>query len=280
VHYVYKITNKVNGKVYLGQTNDHVQRWAQHRSAALNEPTQVVARAMKKYGIDSFTFEVVGSCRTLKEVNDFEPQFIEQYNSCDPKFGYNVEKGGGGMPRSPETCKKMSEGIRKYYETHNSKRKGQKLTEEHKKNVSIGSMGKAGTNIGKEFSEEWKNKISQSQLGAERVKTRRFSLGEEIEICRLYSEENTTAYSLGKTFNVRPTLIRDILIRNNITIRKSSYNTHGVVSRKYTDQQELDMCADFIKKISLITISEKHNCPKTTLRGILIRHGVFPGKKA
>lgn len=52
IFYLYKITNLVNNKIYIGQTNDPKQRWSHHKSDA-NKPIMAISRAMNKYGISN-----------------------------------------------------------------------------------------------------------------------------------------------------------------------------------------------------------------------------------
>jgi len=91
IYSIYKITNKVNDKVYIGFTQDVEKRWSNHRNAQYNRP---LYNSIKKYGIDNFIFEVIYQSydreHTLLEM---EPFFIAEYNSYNK--GYNCVKGGG-----------------------------------------------------------------------------------------------------------------------------------------------------------------------------------------
>ena len=66
--YLYKITNLINGKGYIGITNDHKKRWANHKCN--NNPTMAIAKAIKKYGIENFKFVVLLSNIPLEEIDD------------------------------------------------------------------------------------------------------------------------------------------------------------------------------------------------------------------
>lgn len=90
---IYKITNKINGKVYIGQTITPLnQRMSKHYSRANTEenPTGLHA-AMKKYGRDNFDVEIVCECST-EELDDKERYYIEFYDSYNS--GYNLTRGG------------------------------------------------------------------------------------------------------------------------------------------------------------------------------------------
>lgn len=91
---IYKITNKLNGKCYIGQSNDIHRRWKQELApnAKLNPH---LARAFEKYGIDNFEFEIIEECKR-EDLNEREQFYIEIYNSINPALGYNKTLGGDG----------------------------------------------------------------------------------------------------------------------------------------------------------------------------------------
>lgn len=85
---VYKITNTVNGKIYIGQTTRSVeQRFKEH----LNEETYI-GNSMRKHGIKKFTIEVIAECETPEELNACEIAKIDEYDCMAPK-GYNLTTG-------------------------------------------------------------------------------------------------------------------------------------------------------------------------------------------
>ena len=55
--YLYQITNLINGKIYIGQTNNITKRWSNHKSC--NSPNTVIAKAIQKYGVENFKFEIL-----------------------------------------------------------------------------------------------------------------------------------------------------------------------------------------------------------------------------
>ena len=95
--YIYKITNNINQKVYIGQTiMTPVQRWQKHRSdAKLNKPYPLY-RAMNKYGIDNFSFEILEEVK-VEELDEKERYYINLYHSYinfENSNGYNATLGG------------------------------------------------------------------------------------------------------------------------------------------------------------------------------------------
>lgn len=100
IHYLYRITNKINGKIYIGQTVQPEKRWNQHKtSAATDTPKMIISYAIKKHGNEAFEFEVIAGCKTWDDANEIETLLVAQYGSLVPN-GYNVSLGGFNAPKS------------------------------------------------------------------------------------------------------------------------------------------------------------------------------------
>jgi group I intron endonuclease len=94
---VYLITNLYDGKVYVGQTIRSVEeRWQAHIAVARkgDDSSMHVVRAIRKYGPDNFTIEVLDTADSADSLNKKERQWISNYDSCNPDIGYNVLEGG------------------------------------------------------------------------------------------------------------------------------------------------------------------------------------------
>ena len=102
--WIYKITNVQNNKVYIGQTIRPVeQRFHRHINDALNNILDThFARAIRKYGKESFIIEVIDTANSQEELNQKEQYWIRFYNSVNE--GYNetdaISKCGGNTYRS------------------------------------------------------------------------------------------------------------------------------------------------------------------------------------
>ena len=156
---IYKITNKLNGKVYIGQSIDIDTRWRQHINT---KDDTLIHKSIQKYGAENFRFEILLEC-PVEMLNDWERDMIALYDCISPN-GYNLTEGGGGCKCSEETRLKMSEakkGIH-FSEEHKRKignaRKGIPCSEETKIKIS-------NAHRGKHFSEEHKRKIGNARKG-------------------------------------------------------------------------------------------------------------------
>ena len=92
--FIYKITNLINGKIYIGQTVHPNKRWIEHKYKARNElDNYPIHLAIKKYGEENFSFEVL---EETENYDEREKELIKQYNSLCPN-GYNVAIGGNSL---------------------------------------------------------------------------------------------------------------------------------------------------------------------------------------
>ena len=119
--YIYKITNTITKKCYIGETkqSNPETRWREHKNTIKNGVgCPVLQSAAKKYGIENFTFEILLICFD-EDRYKYEIEYIKKYNSQVPN-GYNVLAGGPGgsfegKKHSEETKKHISEKIKQKY---------------------------------------------------------------------------------------------------------------------------------------------------------------------
>ena len=145
---IYKIINKSNGKVYIGQSVDVENRIKNHkgdlrRNHHHNEHLQ---NSFNKYGEESFEFSLIKSCKA-RYLDRFEKLHIYLNKSMNPKYGYNKDSGGSVQKEvSEETKEKMREA-----------KKGKRFSEEHKMKISEAHKGK-------KHSSETKRKMSKAKI--------------------------------------------------------------------------------------------------------------------
>lgn len=96
---IYKVTNVLNNKVYIGQSQNISQRWIKHHNSPFNpnsgQYNTPFYRAIRQYGIDNFRFEVIEQC-SIDDLNDREKYWIKYYQSNKNDKGYNLTDGGQG----------------------------------------------------------------------------------------------------------------------------------------------------------------------------------------
>jgi len=117
--WIYKITNKINNKSYIGQTKRTVKsRWQRHINDAMNNILDThFARAIRKYGVKNFSVETIDSSDSQDELNQLENYYIHKYDSLIN--GYNetdsINRCGGNTyaSKTEEELKNIGEKIRR-----------------------------------------------------------------------------------------------------------------------------------------------------------------------
>lgn len=109
---IYLITNLVNGKVYVGQTNRTLNiRWYNHKYDATQRNEDFpICRAIRKYGPENFSIKELATCETREWSDYLERVWITIYDSRNDKVGYNIREGGNSsaMPESTKQALRQS----------------------------------------------------------------------------------------------------------------------------------------------------------------------------
>ena len=148
---VYKHTTPSN-KVYIGITKlDVSKRWKNGNGYKCNS---YFTRAILKYGWDNIMHEVLYDDLTKEQAEEKEMNLISFYKSDDHKFGYNIQHGGNSHCVSEETKHKISKAM-----------SDRKLSDETRKKLSELHKGNNNPMFGKRLSEEHKRKISIAEIG-------------------------------------------------------------------------------------------------------------------
>ena len=138
---IYLITNKLNGKQYVGQTVRSLdERLREHRRSKKS----LGGKAFKKYGKDAFVTEILHETYDIVELNRLEAYEIAQRNTLAPK-GYNIASGGDGTlgyRHSKEAKDKMSKARKGKYSGKDNPFFGKQHTEETKNHLSQLKKGK------------------------------------------------------------------------------------------------------------------------------------------
>lgn len=159
---IYKFTNTIKNKVYIGQAVNLKKRINEHLKFYKTADSYFYF-SMRKHKIENFEVEILQSGNFSKtELDQMEITYIRLFKSQNPKLGYNMTGGGGGtigIKQSPELIKKRFDS-----------RKGYKHSEETKKLIGLKSKGR---NLGKKHSEESKLLMSKNIKGKSKGKKRK-----------------------------------------------------------------------------------------------------------
>ena len=159
--FIYRITNRVNGKIYIGQTSRSVsERWNQHLYHARKGKQYPIYSAIRKHGAESFQVEILCETQWIF-LDSLEEFFIVTNRSLLSQNGYNVTPGGDGLGRgeqSPNFGRKYSAEQRANI---SKSRKGLKFTPEHKANLSKA----LGVHNAHSWTKESRSKLSESRKG-------------------------------------------------------------------------------------------------------------------
>jgi len=167
---VYKITNMVNGKVYVGQTVRGIHtRWTEHKRHALTggdtHRCPRLSRSIRRHGPDNFVIDILEICTNLDDLNKREEYWIGTLQSMDKSKGYNLQSGGMNMVPSESTRARMSVW-----------QIGRKFSDESRKRMSDSHRSLpprsadhcrkiSEMNKGKKRSDDTRRKISASRIG-------------------------------------------------------------------------------------------------------------------
>jgi len=196
---IYKATNLVNEKVYIGQTKNSLdQRKAghiKHSKSNNQEKMHYFQKAIRKYGEENFVWEILTEC-TKEEADILEIYYIDLYDSHNNEKGYNETIGGRGVVGNKLTDEQKakiskavsnSENFKNFCKSYNATQgksntmKGRIFTEEHLKNLSIAAKNR-------KLSEEGREKLCIAMQNSEKHK----------EACRTEEYRNKHSENMKK----------------------------------------------------------------------------------
>lgn len=153
---IYKITNLINGKIYIGRSSDLKARKSKHKTKKNNT---MISRAIQKYGHENFTFDVIEYCN-LDMLVEREQYYLDLLNPFGNN-GYNLLKdsnfgGWTGQNHTDESKKKMSEKKKNYVPWNKGKTGVQICSDETRSKFSEQRRGENNSFYGKSHSDETK----------------------------------------------------------------------------------------------------------------------------
>lgn len=241
---IYKITNKVNGKSYIGQTRYSLEfRWRQHIHKKDNT---YFHNAIRKYGAENFSIEILEECEVSK-LNEREMFYIAKLNTF--KEGYNLTIGGDGNRRL--LLDNAYDEIKDLYLSGFSSNKISTLY-----NIDKASVIKILKQLGV--------KIRSNALN---INNQEF-----IELVNDY-KSGYSLKELAKRYNCSASGLKEFLIKKGVNI-KEKYSL-----LKDTEKQDELICEYTSGRITVEEAQKKYHCSYATFMKILSLHGISTNKK-
>jgi len=178
--HIYLIKNLINNKAYIGQSIRVKYRLSEHIQNVKNKKNCILYNAINKYGLKNFEFNIIDFANNIDSLNEKEIQYIQQYNSNNRKFGYNIEEGGRNAKASIETKLILS-----------NQRRGRKQNSEwvNKRNLKISKIVLKIDKINDLILEKYK-----SLADAGRNNVDNLSYQQIMRKCLGYSKNNDSCY--------------------------------------------------------------------------------------
>ena len=130
---IYKITNLINGKVYIGQSQNIESRFKEH---LYHHNASNIGRDIYKYKAENFSFEILEEC-SKEELDEKEDYYIYKYNSIEN--GYNLIKGGqNNIGESNSNAKLSREDVYKIREAYKNHQKQYDIYQKYSNKISLG----------------------------------------------------------------------------------------------------------------------------------------------
>lgn len=113
---IYMHKNKINGKVYIGQTKQQPEKRWKNGEGYIDSPR--FYNAIKKYGWENFSHKILIDNLTLEEADIQESYYIKLYKATDERYGYNINEGGGSHARGKQLSILISKGQKKNWQNN------------------------------------------------------------------------------------------------------------------------------------------------------------------
>ncbi len=203
---IYKITNKINGKIYIGQTrNSLTKRWYEHRFTNKTSPIHL---AILKYGSENFSIEQIDVANSKEELTKLEQHWMDLYKSKTPN-GYNILDAGNAPEMNEEVKKLLKEKCGKVW-------LGKRHSENTKKKMSEAALGKpkselAKSNMRKPKSEEHKNAMKKPKSEEGRLNIRASAHKRSRRIVDQFGTVYNSIREASRLLNINQSCIYDVL---------------------------------------------------------------------
>ena len=228
---IYKITNSINDKIYIGQTTTSLEkRFRGHLGDMEREVNNKFYNAMKKHGAENFYIEPIeigiNSLESLSEREVFWIRYYDTYNN-----GYNSTEGGEISPMMYASVRtKVSNAL-----------KGRVFSDEHRQKLSLANLGKEGVPhteehksymrelmTGREVSEETREKLREASLGKTQSKE---TIEKRMKYVRGVPKSKEHTMKLAKILNENRFVASGADSPVSIAVDQIDKNTNKVLKR-------------------------------------------------
>jgi hypothetical protein len=234
---IYKITNIINNKVYIGQTIKTLhKRKSQHLQRAKDFKYKTpLCNAIRKYGIDSFIWQTIdNSANNREELNDKETYYIALYKSANRIYGYNIIEKGGYYVKTPINGNK-------YYNFY--------------KGMSAHNKGIKGV-----FKMEEESKLKMRKASPKNKPI--FLYNDKLELIN----EFISLRDCGRKLNINHQNIHNWIKDNKLINNLYFTYTKGNIPLNYNNKTIKDMVIeDLINGIKQVDIVKRYNIPRSTI---------------
>ena len=254
--YIYKITNTVDGKGYIGVTiqTDAIQRFKKHIYAIYyGNGCPVLGNAVKKYGKEAFKFEILIICFD-EDVYKYEQSYITKYNTMVPN-GYNVQEGGklvcsfAGKKNTEENKELFRKNATEYHNRPEVKEMHRKRATETNARINMGEILRN--------SEKWQKAVAEGRIGG---KSSNPETKKKIsEGLKAYYKKNEEQIGDKKDIDVRK--------KHSIAMRKANGRKVNQYSKENVFIASYDSIIEAAEKCNVNRISIQANAAGRTQTG-------------
>lgn len=158
-YFIYETTNNTNGKKYIGQ----------HTTSNIDDgylgSGKILKQAIDKYGKDNFSRKILAYANDEDELNELEKYYISKYNATESNEYYNIAEGGYGNPRAGMNEEQLNEWKRNQIEAQKGKHEGENNSMYGKKHTEETRNKIREAHKGQKHTEEWKRNQSEKMKG-------------------------------------------------------------------------------------------------------------------
>lgn len=213
--YIYKITNKINNKSYIGKTTKTIEeRWKEHLDESFNNSYYLIHKAIRKYGVENFIIDQIEECSNdiLSQREQYWIKILNTYYKNN--YGYNMTLGGEGALKYSDKdilnywnqglkSSQIAEKLGANVGTISDRLKTLKPGEARKRHLNSNKKSVLQYDLDGNFIKEWESaSLAEKELG--------FSAGSITKCCK---KERTMAFNNLWKYKNDSTSIQELMIQ-------------------------------------------------------------------